>query len=100
MATSLDFAEYIQEKLSGAGEIRIKKMFGEYGIYCNEQYFAVICDNQLLIKITEAGKKVIPNCPTAPPYDGAKPMFLIEDLENRELLEKLTLVTCENLPKK
>ena len=83
MTLNIEFVEYVTKQLDEAGEIRFKKMFGEYGLYCDEKYFAVICNNQLFIKITEKGKAIIPNFPVESPYNGAKPMFLIEELENK-----------------
>ena len=53
MASSLEFVEYAAGQLAGAGEITWKRMFGEYGLYCNGLFFAVICDNQLFVKMTE-----------------------------------------------
>jgi hypothetical protein len=50
------------------------------------------------VKITEAGKKLMPDCETAPPYPGASPCFLIHELDNRQLLKELTQVTCAELP--
>lgn len=99
MASSLGFAEFICEQLSDSGNITYKKMFGEFGLYCNGKYFALICDDRLLIKDTKAGSELLPNCKKELPYDGAKtPMLLIEDVENRELLTQLTTKTCEELP--
>ena len=80
MASSLDFVEYICEQLSGAGEITYKKMFGEYGIYCNEKIVGVICDNQFFVKKTEAGAAVYPNCEEAAPYTNAKAHFVIDNV--------------------
>ena len=60
MASKIEFVEFIAEQLRQAGTITYRKMFGEYGVYCNGKIFAVICDNQLFIKITEAGRKVCP----------------------------------------
>lgn len=98
MASSLEFVQYAAEQLSDAGEIHYKKMFGEYGIYCNGKYFAMVCDDQLLIKITEEGREVWPGLDEVPPYENAKPAFLIEDVENREMLTRLATATCKALP--
>ena len=89
MASSLEFVQYVADQLSGAGEITYRKMFGEYGVYCDGKYFAVVCDNRFLVKITDAGKAVATGCPEELPYEGGKPMLLIEDLENREQLQEL-----------
>lgn len=98
MASSEDFINYVAEQLSEAGTITYKKMFGEYGFYCNGKFFACVCDNQLFVKITEGGRKVLQNPATAPPYEGAKPYFLVAELDDRELLRNLTIATCDDLP--
>jgi len=98
MASSLDFVKYVCEQMEGAGDITYKKMFGEYGIYCDGKYCVAVCDDQVLVKITQAGKTIIPDCETAPPYEGAKPCFLISDLEDRDLLARLVRETCDALP--
>ena len=98
MASSAGFVAYVAEQLQGAGVITYRKMFGEYGFYCNGKFFACVCDNQLFVKITEAGGELLKDPQTAPPYEGAKPYFLITDLEDRERLHRLAAVTCAALP--
>ena len=98
MATTPDYAEYILQQLSSLGGVTCRKMFGEYGLHCNGKFFACICDNQLLIKVTPAVEEHIPNCPTAPPYEGASPYYLIEDIDDGELLCAIVSKTCELLP--
>ena len=56
MASKAELVQYIADQCSGAGAIRTLKMFGDYGIYCDGKIFGLICDNQLFIKITKAGK--------------------------------------------
>ncbi len=98
MASSQEFVNYAAEQMSGAGSITYRKMFGEYGIYCNRKIVGVICDDQLFLKITEGGRRLCREAEEAPPYEGAKPHLLIENLEDREYLEKLVRVTFEELP--
>lgn len=98
MASSLEFVQYAADQMRDAGEITFKKMFGEYGVYCNGKVIAVICENQLFIKVTKAGKKLCPDFEEASPYTGAKPHLLVEDIDNRELLGKLASVTYDELP--
>ncbi len=68
MASSLEFVRYAAEQMCAAGEITYKKMFGEYGIYCNGKIVGLICENQLFIKITEAGRRLCPDYEEVPPY--------------------------------
>lgn len=63
----------------------------------NDIFFAVICDNQLFIKITPEGEASFPSLPKAPPYDGAKDSFLVKDVDDIEMLTKLVAITCESL---
>ena len=98
MASRLEYVQYVAEQLSGAGEITYKKMFGEYGLYCDGKIFANVSDDQLFVKITEAGRRLFPGLPEAPPYPGAKDDFLIENVDDRDFLTALTLTTCQALP--
>ena len=100
MASHQDFVDYVAEQLREAGAIRSRKMFGEYGLYCNDVFFAVICDDQFFIKVTPQGEVAFPDLPKAPPYEGAKDSFLVEDVENRKLMTELTRITCEALKSK
>lgn len=91
--------DFVVEQIENAGEITARKMFGEYGLYSDGTIVALICENQLFIKPTEAGRAWIGNVVEAPPYPGAKPYFLIEDqLEDREWLGHLVRVTVQDLP--
>ena len=100
MASSLEFVQYVAEQLRDAGEITYRKMFGEYGLYCDGKIFALICDDQLFVKITEAGRRAAAaqELSEAPPYEGAKPYFLIEDMEACEFLTEFVMETCRALP--
>lgn len=98
MASSLELVQFVVEQFSNAGQISYKKMFGEYGIYCNEKFFALICDNQLFVKPTPQGEALLPEVYFAPPYSGSKDYLLIEKLEDRELMSQLAFITCQVLP--
>lgn len=98
MASSLDFVEYVCEQLRGAGEITYKKMFGEYGIYCNSKIIGVICDDQFFVKKTDAGADILPDLEEAPPYEGAKPYFLVDCVDDGELMTQFISATCAALP--
>lgn len=98
MSSSPEFVTYIADLLSDAGQIDCRKMFGEYGVFCNGKLFGVICDSQLYIKITKAGQSLASGLQTAPPYKGAKDYFLIEDTGGREFLSRLVTETCAELP--
>ena len=100
MASDLNYVEFVVDQMENAGEIRYRKMFGEFTVYCNEKVVALICDNQLFVKPTEAGKSFIGSVVEAPPYPGAKPFFLIEDqVEDNEWISRLILLTENELPR-
>lgn len=99
MASELSFIEFVLEQIENAGEITYKKMFGEYGLYSDGKIMALVCDNQLFVKPTKAGRTYIDNIIESPPYPGAKPYYLIDDrLEDRDWISKLIRITVEELP--
>lgn len=98
MASNVEYVEYVCDQISGAGSITYKKMFGEYGIYCDGKVIGVICDNQFFVKKTVSGAALIPDCEEAAPYTGAKPHLLIESVDNRELMAKFISATFHELP--
>lgn len=98
MASSADFVQYIVDQCSGAGSIEARKMFGDYGIYCDGKIFGLICDNGLYIKPTEQGSQMLRIEDMRPPYDGAKPHFYIEDVDDHDYLATLVKATCAELP--
>ena len=97
MASTLGFVKYVAEQLQDAGKITYRRMFGEYGLYCNGIFFSVVCDDQFFVKITSEGENALPYLPKSPPYKGARDYFLVEDIDDRELMEKLAKVTCSAL---
>jgi TfoX/Sxy family transcriptional regulator of competence genes len=98
MATDKKFLEFILDQLENAGEITAKLMFGEYSLYSGGKLFAMLADNRLLFKPTTAGRAFIKNVVEASPYPGAKPCFLIENLDDREWLAELVRITVKELP--
>ena len=77
MASNPEFVQYIADQLAPAGQVTYHKMFGDYGVYLDGKMFALVCDDQLFIKITKEGAALAPQLPKAPPYDGAKDYFLM-----------------------
>lgn len=98
MASNQEFVDFVVEQIENAGEIRAKRMFGEYGIFSDGIIFGLICDNKLFIKPTKSGREFIGDVVEKPPYQGAKPSFLIEDkIEDREWLSELVRISIRNL---
>ena len=98
MACSSDFVQYIADQCGGAGEITLKKMFGEYGIYCNGKIFGLICDDCFYLKPTEEARKLLRAGDLRPPYEGAKDYFYIADVDDRDYLSQIVRETCKVLP--
>ncbi|MBD1392142.1 TfoX/Sxy family protein [Mucilaginibacter glaciei] len=99
MASDQNFVNLVMDQIKNPGEIIAKKMFGEYGIYADEKLFALICDNKLFIKPTIAGREFIGNVIEAPPYEGAKISFLIEEkIEDSNWLSELIRISLKELP--
>ncbi len=99
MASDQDFVDFIVDQLKNAGDITSRKMFGEYAIYCDGKVTALVCDNQLFVKPTEAGRSFLGEVVEAPPYPGAKMSFLIEDgFEDRDWISDLVRITAKELP--
>ena len=99
MACNADFVQFIVDQCSGAGEIAVKKMMGDYCIYCDGVLFGLICDNNLYLKVTEPGKAVLLEVILRPPYDGAKDYFYISGVDDRDFLVALIGATLPALPK-
>jgi len=100
MASDQSFVDFITDQLEGCNTITSRKMFGEYALYSNFKVVALICDNKLFIKPTAAGREFIGSeLVEAPPYQGAKNSFLIEDkFEDREWISELVRITEAELP--
>ena len=99
MASILSYVEFTAEQMREAGTITWRRMFGEYGLYCDGKYFGCVCDDRLLVKITPAGEALLPDCPRGIPYEGGGEM-LLPDVENREVLTELVRATCAALPER
>lgn len=98
MASSLDFVQYVADQCAGAGEIITKKMFGDYGIYCNGKIFGLICDDSFYLKPTDAVRPLLRMVDMRPPYEGAKDYFYIEDIDDHDYMKTLVTETCKALP--
>ena len=95
MATSKEYKDYILEQLNLLDNITCKAMMGEFLLYYNNILFGGIYDNRLLVKIVDTNKKY--NMQEQFPYEHAKPMYLVDDVENKELLKKIVIETCKSL---
>ena len=98
MASSKEYLDFILEQLSELNDITHKAMMGEYIIYYKGKIAAYVCDDRLLVKPVEAAKKYIPDGSYEPPYEGAKDMLLVENVDSAEYLTGLFEAIYEELP--
>ena len=99
MASTPDFLEYVRDQLRGAGAIGHRRMFGEYALYLDDKVVALVCDDQLYVKPTDAGRALLGTPREAPPYPGAKPYFLMAgELDDPDLMAQLVRATAAALP--
>ncbi len=100
MATKQSTVDFLTDQMHGAGAVRCRKMFGEYAIYCNDKVVALVCDEELFVKPTEAGRTFADSPPEKSPYPGAKPYFAIsgDKCEDGEWLSKLIRLTADEVP--
>ncbi len=97
MSTTKEYKNFILEQLNILDNITCRPMMGEYLLYYNRVLFGGIYDDRLLVKKVESNKKynMIENIP----YKNAKAMFLVDDLDNEELLKQIIIDTCKDLKK-
>ena len=98
MATDKGFLDYISEQLSDLEEISFRAMMGEYIIYYSGRIAGGIYDNRLLIKPVASARAFMPAAPLELPYDGAKPMLLVEDTDDKKFLTDLFEAVYGDLP--
>ncbi len=101
MASDLHTVLYICDQLALGERLTYKKMFGEYGLYLDGKVVAFVCDDQLFLKPTQAGRQFLGAVQLAAPYPGAKDYFLLDaELEDPERLRTALAVTAEAIPAK
>ena len=89
MATDKSYAEFIAEQLSLTDGFSMRPMMGEYLIYVGKKTVGGIYDDRLLVKPTASAKRLLAGAPLELPYEGAKEMLLVNDVEDREFLKEL-----------
>lgn len=98
MASTQEYVDYVIEQLSDLREIASLKMMGEYVLYYQGKVFGGIYDNRFLVKITKSSEELMKHARREIPYPGAKEMFLVEELEDREFLNQLIPKMAEDIP--
>ena len=98
MASNPSFVQYVVDQCAKAGEVTVRKMFGDYGFYCDGKIIGLISDNGFYIKPTEEVRPLLRTETMRPPYEGAKPYFYIEEVDDHEYLSQLVKATAQALP--
>lgn len=100
MASSKEYLNFILDQLSELKDISFRQMMGEYIIYYQGKVIGGIYDNRFLVKPTKSSIKMMPNAKMELPYESAKPMILVDDVENKLFLKKLVESMYDELPVK
>lgn len=98
MASSRDYLDYILEQLSELDSVTYRAMMGEYILYYRDKVFGGIYDDRFLVKPVKAAKEKMPDADYELPYEGAKEMLLVDDVEDKEFLRGLIEAVYEELP--
>ena len=98
MPSTKSYLDFIMDQLSGLGGVTWRAMMGEYIIYYNGKIIGGIYDDRFLVKVTKASLTMMPSAERELPYEGAKEMLLVDNVEDREFLERLFLIMYEELP--
>ena len=98
MSSSKEYLDFILEQLSEADEISHREMMGEYILYCRGKVIGGIYDDRFLIKPTEHAKKIMPKAAYELPYEGAKEMLLVDNVEDKAFLAQLVNGVADEWP--
>lgn len=98
MASSKEYLDFILEQLSELHDVTYRAMMGEYIIYYRGKIVGGIYDDRLLVKPTKSAVAMMPNADLELPYEGAKEMLLVDDVDNKEFLQELLESMYEELP--
>ncbi|WP_027868812.1 TfoX/Sxy family protein [Eubacterium sp. AB3007] len=98
MASTKEYLDFILEQLSDLDEISFRAMMGEYIIYYRGKVVGGIYDDRFLIKPVKSAVAMMPDAEMELPYEGAKEMLLVDDVENREFLYELLEMMYDELP--
>ena len=98
MASSKEYLDFILEQLSELEDVSYRAMMGEYIIYYRGKVVGGIYDDRFLVKPTKSAVVMMPNADMELPYEGAKEMLIVDDVENKEFLRELLEAMYEELP--
>lgn len=98
MASSKEYLNFILEQLSELEDVSYRAMMGEYIIYYRGKVVGGIYDDRFLVKLTKSAVAMMPNADMELPYEGAKEMLLVDDVENKDSLRELLEAMYDELP--
>ncbi|MBQ8968030.1 TfoX/Sxy family protein [Ruminococcus sp.] len=98
MASTKGYLEFMLEQLSLLENITYRPMMGEYILYCRGRVFGGIYDDRFLVKPVNSAKALMPDAPAELPYEGAKEMLLVDNVEDKEFLCELVTAMYDELP--
>ena len=98
MASSKEYLDFILDQLSELEDISCRAMMGEYIIYYGGKVIGGIYDDRFLVKSTRSAAAMMPEADMECPYEGAKEMLLVDNVENKEFLKALLDAMYEELP--
>ena len=97
MASSLGYVAFVCEQIDGVGDIRFKKMLGEYMVYVNNKPVLLVCDDTVYVKVNTHTTELLDGCHMGVPYKGATEHYIL-DIENRELSQKVVILLEDITP--
>ena len=100
MASTKEYLSFVLEQLSDLDKVSFRPMMGEYILYFRGKVFGGIYDDRLLVKPVSVARKLMPEAERELPYEGAKEMLLVDDVDSREFLCNLVLCMWDELPDK
>ena len=98
MASGKDYLDFILEQLSELDDVSYRAMMGEYVIYYRDKVVGGIYDDRFLVKPTKSAAAMMPDAELELPYEGAKKMLLVDEVDNKEFLSKLLEAMYDDLP--
>ena len=98
MASSKEYLDFIMDQLSSLEDVSYRSMMGEYIIYYQGKIIGGIYDDRFLVKPTKSAKRLMPDARLERPYDGAKEMLLVDDVDSRDFLNELLNAVVDELP--
>ncbi len=97
MASTPDFVEYVCARAAKAGDVRSRRMFGEYMVYVNDRPVFLVCDNTVYVKKLGCVEQLLSQAPSGVPYEGAKEHYIV-DINNEQLVVEAASILARELP--